>query len=97
MARATSIGLALWIGILGCGAGDDAARPRAASDAPRAHRTSGIERLSPQVAAILEEGPGGPVVDDGVDFGFDFGSRRALRIVLHPSTAPIARSFPGLR
>jgi hypothetical protein len=82
MARATSIGLALWIGILGCGAGDDAARPRAASDAPRAHRTSGIERLSPQLAAILAEG---------------LGSRRAQRIVLHPSNAPIARSFPGLR
>jgi hypothetical protein len=69
--------LAAWVG---CEAGET----RRASGPARAVTVEQApsDELSPELTAILRQGPGGPVLDDGIDLDSD--SPLALRIVLEP-------------
>jgi len=93
---ASLIGLAVWLGILGCGVGEASPGP-VVPEKTRAQRTPTAHTLPPELAEILRNGPGGPAVDDGIEFGFDGDASPSLRIVLHPASAPSARSLARIR
>lgn len=69
--------LAAWVG---CETGET----RGASGPARAVTVEQTppDALSPELTAILRQGPGGPVLEDGVDLDGD--APLALRIVLEP-------------
>jgi hypothetical protein len=71
--------LAAWVG---CEAGETRRASGPARAVTVAVEQAPSDELSPELTAILRQGPGGPVLDDGIDLDSD--SPLALRIVLEP-------------